>query len=56
LRRLLKATAVVIRDGGKTEIDAAEVVPEDLVVLVDGDRVPADGELIFMGPLRRSTS
>jgi Ca2+-transporting ATPase len=46
LKRLLKATATVIRDGRKTEIDVSEVVPDDLVVLVDGDRIPADGELV----------
>jgi len=46
LKKLLKATATVIRDGQKTEIDAAKVVPDDLVVLIDGDRIPADGELV----------
>lgn len=46
LKKLLKPTATVIRDGKKTEIDVAEVVPDDLVVLVNGDHIPADGELL----------
>ncbi|MFH0748526.1 MAG: HAD-IC family P-type ATPase [Candidatus Bathyarchaeota archaeon] len=46
LKKLLKPTATVIRDGKKREINAAEIVPDDLVVLVDGDRIPADGELV----------
>lgn len=46
LKKLLKPTTTVIRDGKKTEIDISEVVPDDIVVLVDGDRIPADGELI----------
>ncbi len=46
LKKLLKPAATVIRDGQKTEIDVSEVVPDDLVVLVDGDRIPADGRLV----------
>jgi len=46
LKSLLKPTATVIRDGQKTEIDVSEVIPDDLVVLVDGDRIPADGKLV----------
>ncbi len=46
LKKLLKASATVIRNGEKTEIDVSEIVPDDLVVLVDGDRIPADGKLI----------
>jgi Ca2+-transporting ATPase len=46
LKKLLKATATVIREGKKMEIDAAEIVPDDLVVLVDGDRIAADGDVV----------
>lgn len=46
LRNILKPRTVVIRDGARKEIEIKELVPEDLVVLVGGDRVPADGELI----------
>lgn len=46
LRRLLKPTAKVIRNGVIAEISAFEIVPGDLVSVVDGDRIPADGEML----------
>ncbi|MFX0045866.1 MAG: cation-translocating P-type ATPase [Candidatus Hermodarchaeota archaeon] len=45
LKKLLRAKANVIRDGQRVEVDAAEIVPDDLVILAEGDRIPADGEL-----------
>lgn len=42
LKKLLVQHAVVIRDGERQEIDAAGVVPGDLVLLEMGERVPAD--------------
>ncbi len=36
----------VLRDGHKTLIDAAEVVPGDIIYLEPGDRVPADARLL----------
>ncbi|MFX0167930.1 MAG: cation-translocating P-type ATPase [Candidatus Hodarchaeota archaeon] len=46
LQSLTADTIVVFRDGLKQEIDASEVVPGDLLVLAQGDRIPADGRLI----------
>jgi Ca2+-transporting ATPase len=46
LRRLLKPTAKVIRNGSIVEIDASEIVPGDIVAVNDGDRIPADGKLV----------
>jgi len=46
LRRLLKPTARVIRDGQTTEIDASEIVPDDTLAVNDGDKIAADGTLI----------
>lgn len=51
LKRLLKPTAKVIRDGSLIEIDASEVVPEDIVAVNDGDRIPADGKLLEVANL-----
>ena len=34
------------RDGQVTEISAEELVPGDLVLLQEGDRIPADGRLV----------
>ena len=46
VRELLRPRARVVRHGRVTEIDAARVVPGDVVALHGGDRVPADGRLV----------
>lgn len=46
LRDLTSPRALVIRDGERRRIAGREVVRGDLVVLSEGDRVPADGTLI----------
>ncbi len=46
LRDLVPRRATVVRDGVPLEIDAAELVPGDLVMLNGGDRVSAD-ELVI---------
>jgi P-type Ca2+ transporter type 2C len=45
LRSAIRPTAAAIRDGRERELPAAELVPGDLVVLREGDRVPADGRV-----------
>lgn len=45
LRDLSSPRALVIRDGQRRRIAGREVVAGDLVVLAEGDRVPADGLL-----------
>ncbi|WOX55919.1 HAD-IC family P-type ATPase [Methanoculleus palmolei] len=42
LKKMLVQQAVVIRDGRQQEVDAARIVPGDLVVLEMGEQVPAD--------------
>lgn len=46
LRGALRETAQVIRDGRGRELPARELVPGDLFVLEEGERVPADGRLV----------
>lgn len=46
LRRLIKPTAKVVRDGQMIEIDVSEIVPDDIVAINDGDKIAADGRLI----------
>ncbi|MFS8666142.1 MAG: HAD-IC family P-type ATPase, partial [Limnochordales bacterium] len=46
LRELAAPTARVIRDGVEQVVPAADLVPGDVVLLFDGDRVPADGRLL----------
>jgi len=42
LKKMVPHFASVIRDGITQQIDATEVVPGDIVLLVSGDKVPAD--------------
>ncbi|HEY6998467.1 MAG TPA: HAD-IC family P-type ATPase [Candidatus Binatia bacterium] len=46
LQRLMAQKSCVIRDGKISEIDAADLVPGDLIILEQGDFVPADGRLL----------
>lgn len=45
LRKLTPATAQAVRDGVPQEVEAAGLVPGDLLLLEAGDRVPADAEI-----------
>jgi len=46
LRDLTSPRALVIRDGERIRIPGREVARGDVVVLIEGDRVPADGVLV----------
>ena len=46
LRDLSSPRALVIRDGKKIRIAGQDVVPGDLLILHEGDRIPADATLI----------
>jgi P-type Ca2+ transporter type 2C len=46
LRQMSAARAHVIRDGGRQTIAAAEVVPGDLILIEEGDTIPADARLV----------
>ncbi len=48
LQSFLTPQAKVLRNGEKKEIDATTLVPGDIVVLEEGDAVPADIRLISM--------
>ena len=56
LRQLSAPTAVVVRDGRQTVLPSAELVPGDLVVLAEGDRVPADALLLRASGMRTDES
>ena len=52
LRRLLPDKAWVIRDQQSVEIARYEIVPGDVLILEEGERVPADARLIDATDLR----
>jgi Ca2+-transporting ATPase len=56
LRDLTSPRALVIRDGERKRIAGREVVRGDLVVLAEGDRVPADAALVDSHDLRTDES
>jgi len=56
LRDLTSPRALVIRDGGRKRIAGREVVNGDLIVLAEGDRVPADARLIEARDLQADES
>src|SRR3989338_4850288 len=52
LKSYLRQRARVIRGGVEKEVDAASLVPGDLLRLSQGDRVPADARLVFVNDLQ----
>ncbi len=47
LKNLSSPRAIVIRGGKQKRIPGREVVPGDVLILREGDRVPADGVMLF---------
>jgi Ca2+-transporting ATPase len=52
LRQLLPAHARLIRDGSETSILADDIVPGDVLVLAEGDSIPADARVVEASGLR----
>jgi Ca2+-transporting ATPase len=46
LRRMSAAQANVMRDGCRQSVAAAELVPGDIILIAEGDTIPADARLI----------
>lgn len=52
LKKMIVSAAKVIRQGSLVQIPAEQLVPGDLIILEDGDRIPADARLIEQKNLR----
>src|SRR6266849_6385843 len=52
LKRILPAYARVLRAGQETKVPASEIVPGDVLVLAEGDNIPADARLVEAAGLR----
>ncbi|HEX5593512.1 MAG TPA: cation-transporting P-type ATPase [Solirubrobacterales bacterium] len=46
LQSYIPQRARVVRDGEETEVDAIDLVPGDLLLIAEGDRISADGQLL----------
>lgn len=46
LKQLIHPTTTVIRDGKQMKIPVEDLVPEDIVILHQGDKIPSDGILL----------
>ena len=56
LDKLLVFKTTVLRNGTHQQVDAAEVVPGDILVLTHGQKVPADARLVEVHSLRADES
>jgi len=46
LKKMVVPHTIVIRDGKQKEISIRDLVPDDIVVLAEGDKIPADLEIL----------
>lgn len=56
LNRYEKQKVEVIRGGQATQVDATELVPGDIIILSEGEKVPADARLIHSENVRTDES
>ena len=56
LRKMLMLVSIVYRDGKKAEIPSREIVPDDIILLGNGEKISADCELIESFDLRVNES
>ncbi len=52
LRAMSAADATVVRDGERRSVAAAEVVPGDIILVEEGDTIPADARLLESAALQ----
>jgi Ca2+-transporting ATPase len=56
LRQLLPGYARVIRDGTEQNVPASELAPGDVLILAEGDNIPADARLVDAYGLRTNNA
>jgi Ca2+-transporting ATPase len=56
LRKILPAYARVLRQGVEKQVPASELVPGDVLILAEGDNIPADARIIEAYGLRTNDS
>jgi Ca2+-transporting ATPase len=56
LRKLIPSFSRVIRDGAETKVPTSDIMPGDIIIVEEGDNVPADARLIEAQELRVNNS
>jgi magnesium-transporting ATPase (P-type) len=56
LRKLIPSFARVIREGAETKVPTSDIMPGDIIIIEEGDNVPADARLIEAQELRVNNS
>jgi len=56
LKRMIPSYARVIREGAESKVPTSDIVPGDIVIMEEGDNVPADARLIEAQELRVNNS
>lgn len=56
LHQLLPSYARVLRDGQEVQLPASEVVPGDILILAEGDNIPADARVVEEFGLRTNNA
>lgn len=56
LKKFISDETTVIRDGNRVLIDSSQIVPGDIIVLSQGDKIPADGEILSSNRLHVNES
>ena len=51
LKKLIQPKAKVVRDGKRQVVSIEDVVPGDICIINSGDKVPADGKIVFANRL-----
>ena len=46
LKKMVVPTAVVLRNGEEQEIPIKNIVPEDILIIAEGEKMPADCKII----------
>ncbi len=56
LKKMVPSFARVIRQGRETKVSSSEIVPGDIIIIEEGDNIPADARLIEAQELRVNNS
>src|SRR3990167_7545759 len=52
LKKFAETSATVLRDGKEIIVPDIEVMPGDIIILQEGEKVPADARIIFSNTLK----